>query len=78
MKPLNPNWVHNSSYSNHLIISMDPHKMRPFRHVSMTIKARDSLHNLYCHLDRVVMEKEQKPLRMFTCGEEVRVAFIPT
>jgi len=52
--------------------------MQSLRYVSMRIQARDSQHNLSCRLDGVVMEKEQKPLRMFSCGEEVRVAFIST
>jgi len=52
--------------------------MQPLRHVSMGIQARDSLHIIACRLDGEAMEKEQKQLRMFTCGEEVRVAFIPT
>jgi len=78
MKRLNPNWVHSWLNFNYLIISLNPHKMQSLRYVSMRIQARDSQHNLSCRLDGVVMEKEQKPLRMFSCGEEVRVAFIST
>jgi hypothetical protein len=78
MKRLNPDWVHNWFDFKKLIISMNPHMMKSIRPVTLRLQARDSLQVLACIPEGVAMEKDQKPLRMFTFGEEVRFAFIST
>lgn len=44
----------------------------PLRHVSR----QDYPDNSSCHWDGLMIERKQESQHMFTCGEEVRVAFI--